>query len=1370
MMTFQPHDGARFFYRADFSAEPFANISFYDREQQEILFHLSLRADEGLAVCNRRGAEDWSRERPRRVQLPRDGVQVEIRFAPPEVSVHLDGARLFRFSTGALRRTHFPDLHRIGYVDFQGGISAGSVEIDDGDTRPREGLALSDRLELRGQVGLSAEAARDLRLETAAGALSCAVIARPRPAGPGRNAAMDLRAVLPGRAWEAVPADAALELQLRFADGRACGAPLRITRDEMAARIDRVLTRTELQGDAFAAMQVAEHVRFAGLEPRLSPAGRAALAAVAEFYRLHGFLYPDAGSTAVLEAAVPEALVARAAADPVEEAVRQVHTRLIETLRADPAADPVALLRAVELPPEGLRLLYLMLSEYFCTRDAFGDLFALAEARGLAEFEPRGEPWHDSAILPFLWVKGAIGPLRDLIEDLEEPVEGWEVTPALAWVIRAALDAPHLAEKDREDLVLGFMAFVERRAGDYWSRSPCLALTRAAVHLLSARDRLSDPLQRKAVAFALRCYGLSRQFWDCVDEEVAAGRLWLPSALYAAREAFGLIRDHAARPGAAAGEGLEAALALFGRAENPDVPRLRRELLGPAGIAAAAPSPAALRLGGVVPGEAALRHMAFPGAEEGGEDGGALASEAAEAMAEAYPEVPRAPFYRLQHNVSRRVVALAARVAAPGPLPGDPEIDALARDLGALASPRSQFLGIGLGLGLVNALVRFGALDAAERMLGHVARMRAALPEDSLERLSWAPAVLSAVFGLRETARADGPSLAGEALTLFPECARHEPPMPPGPVARWPYASPLLDTIVTVFSCKPNLDTRVQAMREGWLSLLKTVGVPYVVIVGDGDGRREGDVVHVDAPDDYEGLPQKTLAAIRWVHDHSACTYMLKIDDDCFLNPAEFFHSLSYRKFDYYGRILTRKPGQMDRAWHCQKASSARGRMELDKSPEPSSYADGGSGYTLSRRAMAAALEAAASPEGRHLIQVSFMEDKLLGDLLALRGIRPSEEDYRISVRRRTHSGATPVSLWVNGFDASRAAPVKLVHLDAHAPQATAMELLDGARLTPKKIWPSYQPVTLGFNSNALEMVSPQARLDRARAAPVAVVACMRNEMFMLPHFLVHYRRMGVESFLIADNCSDDGSLEYLAEQPDVALFSVDTEYRLSRYGVAWQQALLSAFRVGRWSLVADADELLVWQEDGGGSLPELLAGPEFQSAEAARLFMLDMYPQGRLEEADFASGDPFAEAGFVDRDPFLTGWPGQGPFSNMPTWTSALRHRLIPGSRPDLFVAQKIALLRYQPWMRLSAGLHFLGDVKLSERELLFAHFKYNADFRRKARAEVSRRQHFNDAEEYRKYLALVSEGRDVIHDPAISVPWRDCEFVRARLSPSAG
>jgi hypothetical protein len=81
---------------------------------------------------------------------------------------------------------------------------------------------------------------------------------------------------------------------------------------------------------------------------------------------------------------------------------------------------------------------------------------------------------------------------------------------------------------------------------------------------------------------------------------------------------------------------------------------------------------------------------------------------------------------------------------------------------------------------------------------------------------------------------------------------------------------------------------------------------------------------------------------------------------------------------------------------------------------------------------------------------------------------------------------------------------------------------------------------------------------------------------------------------------------------------------------------------------------------------------------------------------------------------------------------------------------------------MRLTEGLHYLAGVRLAPREMLLAHFKYNAAFRAKAEAEVARRQHFNDAEEYRKYLALVSEGREILHDPALSLAWTDSAFVR--------
>lgn len=1385
MLAFRTRSGARFFYRADLSDIAYANISFFDRDRERILFHLSLRREEGRAVCNRRGVEpeSWGRETGRRVALSRErATEVEIRFQPPEVSVWLDGRQVFRF--GGLGRRRFPGLDGIAYADFQGGISAAGIDIDTSGLFSEDGLGLTDRMELRGWAVLPASQG-GFRLEVAGVEHAPEVISWPADrGGAGPDAAsgaarrMGLRVILPGRLWTSVPGDAPLELRLLSEDGTPCGG-ISISREELLRRVEAALTEFDLEGDAFAAMQVAEHVRFAGLEPALSGPARAAFSAMAAFYDIDDFLYeaqePDSTPAPAGDGDAPLAGQPDGAGreDDAEALSPQTqleicHAGLAARLAEDPQADLGDVLgttaQGTPLPAAQRRSLYLLLAEPFCLSGRFPELFDLMQAEKLALPAPAGEIWHDSALMPFLWQAGQSEALADLFWTLVEQTEGWPVTPAIAWVVERVIEAEEMPEQHRDGLLYAFTAFLEKRAWDYWSRTPCLALTTAAARLVRSQARLADYATTDLIAAVLRVYGLSRAFWEALGSLPGSADVAQSMRLETARAAFDLLAGHAAGTAPAEAGALAGALALFRDLGVAGTDRLGRELLGPSGVVAAAqaPAPAQLLAAGQAPGEAAMRHLAYPGAPSGGPE---LAALAGEAMAECYHDVPRAPYRRLQIETARRIAAWLGQGGSAA-MPGEDEIDALAADLNLLASRRSEFLGLGLGLMLADGLLSVDAAAAEApiaRLAGHLSRTLGAMSTEDRAAGRRATAPLMALQALRGR---HGPQAAAPLTALFRDAALPGPVTAPAPFP----ASPLFDALVTVFSCRPNLDTRIAAMRESWLSRLDALGIPYVVIVGGGDDTLDGDVLHLDAPDDYEGLPQKTLATIRWVHDHTPYSHMIKVDDDCFVDPDTFFLDLAFRKFDYYGRSLTRSFGQMDRAWHCAKSVSLRGRNELDKSPEPSTYADGGSGYVLSRRAMAAATEAAASPEGRHLVQVSFMEDKLLGDLLALRGIVPMNEDYRISVRRRTHSGAMPVSLWVNGFDPSRAAPVKLVHLDTHLTQGTTLAGLGGDTLSPKKIWPSYMGVRLGFCSNALELVSPMPRLEAAREAEVAVVACQRNELFILPHFLDHYRRLGVGAFLIADNASDDGTLEYLAEQPDVALFSVDTDYSASHYGVAWQQALLASFRMNRWSVVADADEFLFWQTGPGARLADLLAGPEFEEAEAARVFMLDMYPKGPLEEADFATGDPFSQAGYVEREPFLQRWPGQGPFSDSPVWTSALRHRLIPQARPDLFVAQKYALLRYRPWMRLSAGLHFLTDIRLARSELFFAHFKYNANFHSKARDEVARRQHFNNAEEYRKYLALASEGRSVIHDPEISVPWDEAAFVRSRLRPAAG
>jgi Glycosyl transferase family 2/Galactosyltransferase/Galactoside-binding lectin len=1286
MLIFFADRPARFSCQADFCEVPYANLSFFAADAQTIPFHLSLRAQDGLIVCNRRGPDpdDWGQEirRPLALNGP---VRLSLHFDAPRLRIAVNGQWLFRFGSW-LRRNRFPGLSGIRYVDITGAIPAASLDLDiaPGDDE-KQALYLDPRLELRGTLpGTQA----NLNLDNGPGTPTLPLVTDA--AGPDTT----LRAGLPGHLWRDLPAKAPLHLRLRA--GNRPPETLEISRDDLCHRIS-LLAGLDLSRDPATLARVVEHLRFGDLLTRLAPAQHSALLSQAQAAGLGDFL--GAGTAPGSEADLPDP-----ASEAPEHALRAALARVADAL-TQPDPDPETL-RSALIPPTGQAATFFVhLAESFCLRGRFDLLEQQARVHGLGQVTPGDDAWFNSGLLPFALSAGHTQTVLDILSRLAADTRPWIMTPPLAWSLSQSLHQAGLSDKERLAIIDAGLCVVEAQADSYWGRSPCTELTGAALDLVAARPQFSPAEADRFDARVLRIYGLSRDFW----QQAARRDLALAPALAGARAGFATLANPQAGAGAQ-----ESALALFQSLGCPDADRVRRDLLGPAGVTS--PTLQTLTRAGLDPGQAALRHMASP-------DSTPVARDLAEAARAAMPDacrtfipIARSPFAADQERAARSAMSLleAARQGR------DPvhDLPALLDQITPLCCAEAGWIGHILSQGLLRGLRTAGASQSAELLQKHLAT-RATVEPDRLPR----------------------------------------------PVPGLPAANPLFDTLVTVFSCRANLESRIPALRAAWLDRLAGLGVPYVIITGGGDDTLRGDILHLDAPDDYEGLPQKTLATVAWVHAHTPYAHMLKIDDDCFLNADLFFHSLSYRKFDYYGRTLSRITGQMDRAWHCAKSSSRRGRLELDKSPEPSTYCDGGSGYALSRKAMGAALTAAASPQGQALIWSSFMEDKLLGDLLALQAIRPENEDYDVTLRRRARPGGIPVPRWLNGFDASRTAPVKLVHLDDETAQICQQQSLNQRDLTPKKIWPTFQPAWLGEASNALEMISPLSRLDAARAAPVAVVAALRNEVVMLPHFLAHYRRLGVDSFLVADNGSDDGTLEYLAEQPDVALFSVDTAYNASHYGVAWQQALIANFRPQRWSLLADADELLVWEDRPRTTLPALLEDPGFAEADAVRVFMLDLYPRGPLEQADFTSGDPFALAGFCDRVPFLQTSLGRGPYSNSPTWTSAVRHRLIAGSRPELFVAQKLALLKYTPWMRLSDGLHYAAGLRLAKCELLFGHFKYTAQFHAKARAEVARRQHFNDAEEYRSYLALLSEGRDVIYDPAISVPWREAPFVRARL-----
>jgi len=1012
---------------------------------------------------------------------------------------------------------------------------------------------------------------------------------------------------------------------------------------------------------------------------------------------------------------------------------------------------------------------------FFCGQRQYGEIRPLLDIAALRE---QGAAEHASSVslaLPEHVASLDFARAAEMVWRLLE-LPGWLNTECLgqaAWDLLQQGERRALSDDAVGGLVRAMAYLISGLAKNPWARSHDSHLIDAQVSLLQLMPALPANLATEVLEQAERSYQYVPAFWDCLERRWPQARTQ-PDRL---RRGRAVMEELKALLVPAAGQApdrhaLDRAHALlrYGRGRwQADALQMSRELL----LAAVPGEDLAIRvpdLASEAEGlgmEEVMRLAAHP-----------LMDEQAALPADALQSVVRSSGGARLPEWARWAWATWDDLnQATDPLPSPAGLPSLAT-CRRLNNWGMHFLGtylatLRLALMAEQAPPRDGELPEVE-----LAELRSLWMSAWQERAHDKPLVAplwNALYLLRRLARR-WPDHTGWAALIhdfercLPEDKKAASQLPEDGALRLRSPGWLQDTLVVVYSCRANLEGRVRAIRESWGRTLTERGVPWVVLVGDGDGAAPegmaGHVLALAAPDTYEHLPAKTLAVLDWVEAHTDFCYVYKIDDDCHLNVEAFQARSLHRGHHYMGRPLWRKAGDMDRLWHQGKSASARGASALDKSPEPSVYADGGCGYFVSRHAMHILRWYAGTSSGARLRLASFMEDKLVGDLLAGCGFQLSDQGYDSHLRRRFGTGATPVNVWHNRFYPGRSSPTWVTHLDEHASMGRLEARLAATALRPARLWPTLAAPTLGDGGrppNQLELLSDPQGVAQLSEAPVILVAVARNERTLIPHFLAHYRGLGVRHFVLVDNLSDDGTREYLLAQPDVVLYSADTDYRDSHYGVAWQQAVLGAHALGRWVVLADIDEMLVYEDCEHRPITQWLAELQAQGHDAALTLMVDMYPSGELAEADFTQAENLFEmAPNFDRQPLQRWQLGAGHYSNAVTYLSALRHRLIPDSAPNLYTSQKVAVFRYAPWVRLSQGLHYVSNLKLAPQPAFFAHFKYHAGFRQKVLQEIARKQHFNGAEEYGKYLAMLAESEGQLARDGVSVRYQDSRSFR--------
>ncbi len=300
------------------------------------------------------------------------------------------------------------------------------------------------------------------------------------------------------------------------------------------------------------------------------------------------------------------------------------------------------------------------------------------------------------------------------------------------------------------------------------------------------------------------------------------------------------------------------------------------------------------------------------------------------------------------------------------------------------------------------------------------------------------------------------------------------------------------------------------------------------------------------------------------------------------------------------------------------------------------------------------------------------------------------------------------------------------------------------------------------------QLVEVKNRIAQARPQPIMLFATMRNERVRLPYFLQYYRQLGVDHFVIVDNGSHDGTDEYLAEQPDVSLWSTTAGYKQSRFGMDWVMHLLRRHGAGNWCLTVDVDEFLTYPFCETRPLRALTDWLDASSLRAFSAMILDMYPKGSIQAQPYREGqNPFEIAEFFDGGnytisrnwPYRNLWIQGGPRARMYFQDQ-------PAKAPAM---NKIPLVKWDPsyayvsstHMMLPRGLNLVYDDGGGEKPSgCLLHAKFLDTFSVKAEEELRRGQHYAESHEYRSYRAALADERDLWCDWSEKyVGWRQLE-----------
>jgi glycosyltransferase involved in cell wall biosynthesis len=278
---------------------------------------------------------------------------------------------------------------------------------------------------------------------------------------------------------------------------------------------------------------------------------------------------------------------------------------------------------------------------------------------------------------------------------------------------------------------------------------------------------------------------------------------------------------------------------------------------------------------------------------------------------------------------------------------------------------------------------------------------------------------------------------------------------------------------------------------------------------------------------------------------------------------------------------------------------------------------------------------------------------------------------------------------------------------------------------------------------NDMVLISGEKNTINIFSEEILCLLKVRNEIVRIQSVLEHHRAIGVDRFFVIDNSSDDGTVEFLKLQPDVALFIADEEFSASSAGMKWLHLILDTFSEDRWSLIVDADELFVYPYFESNNLRTLCSFLDKNSHRTMFAMMLDMYSKEPISKTVHKRQSSLLDTcEYFDSGPYNVYTSPDFPFIKI---RGGPRRRCLwdPNTNLRAPALSKVPLVKWKKGYRYTSSTHNMFPAPQTIPEVCGAllHFKFLEDFHRRAKNESSREQYYAGAIQYKQYLKKMDE-----------------------------